>query len=50
MNFFSKESKSEKKNCSLIEGVNVRKDWLVKVNLFYKDFVWGGVERRGDAE
>ena len=26
---FSKESKSEKKNCFLSEGMKVREDWLV---------------------
>ena len=26
---FSKESKSDKKNCFLFEGVKVREDWLV---------------------
>ena len=31
--FFSKDSKSEK---IFFEGVRVRKDWLVHVNLFYK--------------
>ena len=33
---FSKESKSVKK-CFLFEGVKVREDWLVSVNLFYKE-------------
>ena len=27
--FFSKESKSDKKNCFLFQGVKVREDWLV---------------------
>ena len=27
--FFSKESKSEKKKCFLLEGVKIREDWLV---------------------
>ena len=31
--FFSKDSKSE---FFYFEGVRVRKDWLVQVNLFYK--------------
>ena len=34
---FSKESKFEKKKCFLFEGVKVREDWLVQVNLFYKE-------------
>ena len=33
---FSKESKSEK-NCFLFEGVKVKEDWLVSVNLFCKE-------------
>ena len=55
---FSKETKSEKKFCFLFEVVKVREDWLVQVNLFYKEskskkkkkkqkknissFLWGG--------
>ena len=35
--FFFQKNPSLKKNCSLFEGVKVREDWLVKVNLFYKE-------------
>ena len=35
--FFFSKNPSLKKNCSLFEGVKVREDWLVKVNLFYKE-------------
>ena len=34
---FSKKSKSEKINCFPFEGVKVREDWLVLVDLFYKE-------------
>ena len=27
----------KKKNCFLFEGMKVREDWLVQVNLFYKE-------------
>ena len=36
LGFFS-NNPSLKKICSLFEGVKVREDWLVKVNLFYKE-------------
>ena len=35
--FFFQKNPSLKKNCSLFEGVKVREDWQVKVNLFYKE-------------
>ena len=35
--FFFQRSPSPKKKCFLFVGVKVREDWLVYVNLFYKE-------------